>query len=149
CFQNLNQFEEAYAALREALKILDRLHDENGNQADYQYELGKDYRWLAEALQKRSGARSKDADEAAQLWRRSVDVMERLVEKHQQVVRYSEELGQSLASLGVYGILDNDGDMDEAEKFIRKAFEVRKKVAEDYPWVVAYRDALGDAIRDL
>lgn len=143
---NPGQFEQGKEAFREALKILDRIRDENWNQADYQYELGQVYRQLAE-LHRWRGL-SKDADEAARLLRLCIDIFQRLVDKHPNVVGYRHRLGEGLAVLG-WEILHNNGDIDEAEKFLRKAFEVRKKVADDYPWIVIYRKHFIDAIHDL
>jgi Tfp pilus assembly protein PilF len=74
--------------------------------------------------------------------------LEKLVEKHPNVVRYRHQLGVSLARV-VYFVLWKNGDIDEAEKSLHKAFEVRKKVAVDNPWVLEYRIAFIDAKRDL
>jgi tetratricopeptide (TPR) repeat protein len=138
----LRQNDEAEAAFRKSMAILEKAAEESPDAPVYRRTLVSDYYWLGYVL--KIAGRPKEAEE---LFRRNVASSERLVADYPGVADHRGQLYQAYWALGDF--LKGGGRSQEAEPSYRQAVDVARRLVADFPTAADYRYKLSYAWQEL
>jgi tetratricopeptide (TPR) repeat protein len=133
---------EAEEALRQALRLMEKLTEVFPDEPDYRHGLGGTLSNLALVR-----TTQEDLKQARQLVQRAIAEEEAALKLNPRHPRYRQNLRNDLAILA--GLLDGSGEAEEAVKLARRAMDVQEKLVADWPDVRLFRDTLADAYAEL
>jgi serine/threonine protein kinase len=136
------RLREAEEAIRQALRLLEKLTEVFPDEPDYRHSLGGTLSNLA--LVRNSQG---DLKQARQLVQRAIAAEEAALKLNPRHPRYRLYLRNDLAILAA--VLYGTGEAEEAVKLARRAMDVQEKLVADWPDVRRFRDTLADTYADL